>query len=79
MANAQNEPFYSQLSPIEYLDDIEIQVEHKSESYEDIHGLSEEQVSKLANDSLGLVSLTIPSVQSKTQSSRLLDKLKNAA
>jgi hypothetical protein len=48
----EKETFYLHIPQTDYIDDIEIQDEHENSNYEDIHGLSEEQVSQLANDSL---------------------------
>ena len=46
--------YYMELPQADYLNDIEIQDEHVNSDYNDIHGLSDEQVTKLTHDSLNL-------------------------
>jgi hypothetical protein len=46
------EVFYVEIPPAEYMDDIEIQDEHDNTSYEQVRGLSDHQVSQIADDSL---------------------------
>lgn len=46
------ELFYLELPKSDYLDDIEIQDEYETTSYDEIQGLSDQQVSAIAKDSL---------------------------
>jgi hypothetical protein len=46
------ELFYMELPQADYLKDIEIQDEYDDASYDEIQGLSDEQVSEIARDSL---------------------------
>jgi hypothetical protein len=46
------ELFYLELPQADYLKDIEIQDEHENADYDQIQGLSSEQVSEIARDSL---------------------------
>jgi hypothetical protein len=46
------EVFYMELPQADYMDDIEIQDEYDNQAYDQIQGLSEDQVSKIARDSL---------------------------
>jgi len=46
------ELFYMELPQADYLDDIEIQDEHDTNNYDEIQGLSAEQVSEIARDSI---------------------------
>jgi hypothetical protein len=51
--NLENyELFYMELPQTDYFDDIEIQDEYDVNSYDKIQGLSDEQVSEIARDSL---------------------------
>jgi hypothetical protein len=46
------ELFYMELPQADYLDDIEIQDEYDTNNYDEIQGLSDQQVSQIAQDSL---------------------------
>jgi hypothetical protein len=46
------ELFYMELPHADYLDDIEIQDEYDTNNYDEIQGLSDQQVSEIARDSL---------------------------
>lgn len=46
------EIFYMELPQADYMDDIEIQDEHDPTNYDEIQGLSDEQVSEIARDSI---------------------------
>jgi hypothetical protein len=46
------EIFYAEIPSAEYMDDIEIQDEHDSPSYDQVRGLSDHQVSQIARDSM---------------------------
>ncbi len=43
--------------PNDYMSDIEIQHEHEDSHYDNIQGLSDEQVAKLAHDALTIAEL----------------------
>jgi hypothetical protein len=47
------ELFYMELPQADYYKDIEIQDEYDQHNYDDFQGLSAEQVSEIARDSLG--------------------------
>jgi hypothetical protein len=46
------ELFYMELPQADYLKDIEIQDDYENHDYDDLRGLSDEQVSEIARDSL---------------------------
>jgi hypothetical protein len=56
--NLENyELFYMELPQADYLDDIEIQDEYDANNYDEIQGLSDQQVSQIAQDSLDAASV----------------------
>jgi hypothetical protein len=51
--NLENyEVFYMEIPQADYLNDIEIQDEYDANNYDEIQGLSDQQVSEIARDSL---------------------------
>jgi hypothetical protein len=57
------ELFYLELPKSDYLEDIEIQDEYEITSYDEIQGLSDQQVSAIAKDSLDAVGRQGPPIQ----------------
>jgi hypothetical protein len=50
------EVFYMEIPQADYFNDIEIQDEYDSNGYDEIQGLSDQQVSEIARDSLDAAS-----------------------
>lgn len=65
--------FYQEVPEPDYLNDIEIQDEHEDLNYEDVHGLSDEQVSQLARDSLTQEKIRKKLIGSETQPELVAD------
>ena len=65
--------FYMEIPQADYLNDIEIQDEYDANNYDEIQGLSAEQVSKIARDSLDSAPEQLPSLSADSNPNLFTD------